>query len=83
MSSDEIRKHMKAIPFRRFVLNIADGRRIPVVDRDFIIMSPSGRVVEVWHKDDTSDYLDTLLITGLSSEAPPAEVASKPSDTEA
>jgi hypothetical protein len=70
VTADEIRKHIKAVPFRPFTLNVADGREIPVFDRDFIILSPSGRVVEVYQKDDSSDYLDTSLITGVGFVAP-------------
>lgn len=47
MSAEELRRRVTAVPFRPFVVNVADGRRIPVVGQDFILVSGSGRVVEV------------------------------------
>jgi hypothetical protein len=71
MSPEEIKKCIVASPFRPFTLNIADGRRIPVVGRDFILIAPErGRTVLVFQKNDEFDILDTIMITGVSFEAP-------------
>ena len=40
MSIDELRKCIVAVPFVTFTLNMADGRRIPVIGRDFISSHP-------------------------------------------
>lgn len=40
MSIEELRNNIVASPFVPFTLNIADGRRIPVVGRDFILVPP-------------------------------------------
>jgi len=49
MSVDELRKCIVASPFIPFTLNIADGRRIPVTGRDFILVPPeTGRIVMVY-----------------------------------
>ena len=77
MSADELRRHITAVPFRPFTINVADGRRIPVIARDFILMSPSGRVIYVVQRDDSTDYIDYLLITGLCFD-PPAPVSAQP-----
>ena len=69
MSGEEIRKHITAVPFRPFTINMADGRRIPVIDRDFIMISPSGRMVDVYQRDDDHDILVSMLITRISFEA--------------
>jgi hypothetical protein len=70
MSVDELRKCIVASPFRPFTLNIADGRRIPVTGRDFILMAPEkGRTVVVYQRNDDFDILETMLITGVSFEA--------------
>jgi hypothetical protein len=70
MSADELRKCIMASPFRPFTLTIADGRRIPVLGRDFILMAPEkGRTVVVYQRNDDFDILDTLLITGISFES--------------
>ncbi len=82
MSGEELYIAIMATPFQTFTLNIADGRSIPVV-RDFILLSPRGRTVTVYQKDESKDQVDMLLVTSMSFAPPPAEVASKPSDTEA
>jgi hypothetical protein len=70
MSAAELRKCIAASPFRTFTLNTADGRRIPVLGRDFILMAPEkGRTVVVHQGNDDFDILDTLLITGVSFES--------------
>ncbi len=75
MSVDELRKCIVASPFRPFTLNIADGRRIPVTGRDFILVPPEkGRTVLVYQRDGEFDMLDALLITGVSFE-PAANVS--------
>jgi hypothetical protein len=40
MSVEDLRKCTVATPFLPFTLNIADGRSIPVVGRDFILIPP-------------------------------------------
>jgi hypothetical protein len=71
MSADELRKCIVASPFRPFTLNVADGRRIPVMGRDFIRLAPeTGRTLVVYQRNDEFDILDTMLITGLSFESP-------------
>jgi len=78
MSVDDIRKCIVATPFRPFTLNIADGRRISVLGRDFIMIPPEkGRTVIVFQRDGDFDLLDALLITGIGFE--PAANVSPPS----
>ena len=70
MSPDELKKCIVASPFRPFTLNIADGRCIPVIGRDFILIAPEkGRTVLVFQRNDDFDILDTMLITGASFES--------------
>lgn len=69
MSLEELRQCIVASPFVPFTLNIADGRRIPVVGRDFILIPPEkGRTVIVYQKGSSFDLLDSMLITGVSFE---------------
>jgi hypothetical protein len=70
MTADEIRRHITAQPFRPFSLHVTDGRTIPVSHRDFALVSPRGRLIDVYQVDDTHDILDILLITGVSYEPP-------------
>ncbi len=70
MALDELKRSIMAVPFRPFMLNIADGRRIPVIGRDFIITQPEkGRTVVVFHRDGSYDLLDGMLITDVTFEA--------------
>ncbi len=77
MSAAELRLQITAVPFRPFTINVADGRRNPVIARDLILMSSSGRVIYVVQRDDRSDSLDYLLITGPSLD-PPAPIPAQP-----
>jgi hypothetical protein len=70
VSVDELRICIVASPFLPFTLNIADGRRIPVPGRDFILVPPEkGRTVLVYQRDGELDMLDAMLITGVSFES--------------
>jgi hypothetical protein len=70
MSIDELRECIVASPFRAFTLNIADGRRIPVIGRDFILVPPEkGRTMVVYQRDGEMDLVDAMLITGVTFEA--------------
>jgi hypothetical protein len=70
MSVDELRNCIVASPFVHFTLNIADGRRIPVIGRDFILVPPEkGRIVMVFQRNGEFDILDAMLITGVSFDS--------------
>ena len=70
MSVDELRKCIVASPFIPFTLNIADGRRIPVIGRDFILVPPErGRIVLVYQRNGELDILDAALIAEISFES--------------
>ena len=70
MTASDIRRHVTAAPFRPFVLHVSDGRAIPVHDRDFILVSPLGSVVDVFQPDDRHDILASGAITGISFDPP-------------
>jgi hypothetical protein len=55
----------QAQPFRPFVMHLADGRQMPVMHRELIMSSPSGRTVAVYLADDTVHIVDLLLVTDL------------------
>jgi hypothetical protein len=78
MSPDEIRRRITAVPFKPFVLHIADGRSIPVHSRDFILVSPLGLSVDVYQPDETHDILDTTLITGITLAPPTSTTTTQP-----
>jgi hypothetical protein len=69
MTIDPVRNLYEAVPFRPFVMHLADGREIPVVHHDFIIASPSGRTVIVYQPDESFNVVDLLLVTDLEMKS--------------
>ena len=65
MTIEKLREIYSAQPFRPFVIHLADGRKVPVHHRDFIMSVPSGRTIVVAQPDDTLNMIDLLLITDL------------------
>jgi hypothetical protein len=65
MTRERIFQLWNAEPFQRFTMHLADGRRIPVVHREFLSISPSGRTVVVHQPDDSMNIIDLLLVTDL------------------
>ena len=65
MVIEQLRRLYMAQPFRPFMMHLADGRQLPVVHRDFIMVSPSGRTAIVYQPDDSFNIVDLLLVTDL------------------
>ena len=69
MTSDKIKEVMRAQPFKPFILHLADGRRINVSHPESISLSITGRVAHVFGPDETSHFVDVLMITDLELKA--------------
>jgi hypothetical protein len=69
MTIEKLKEFYQATPFRPFVIQLADGRAIPVQHRDFIAAAPSGRTIGVYQPDDTFNLIDLLLVTDLEVKA--------------
>ena len=65
MTIEQLRAAYQALPFRPFVIHLADGRAVPVEHREFIMTVPSGRTLIVAQPDDTVNIIDLLLVTDL------------------
>jgi hypothetical protein len=65
MTIGQLRTVYGAQPFRPFTIHLADGRSIPVLHREFIMVVPSGRTLVVCQPDDTMNIIDLLLVTDL------------------
>jgi hypothetical protein len=65
MTVEQLRAAYNAQPFRPFVIHLADGRSVPVHQREFIMTVPSGRTIMVCQPDDTLNIIDLLLVTDL------------------
>jgi hypothetical protein len=44
-------------------MHLADGRQLPVVHREFLAISPSGRTTIVYQPDESFNIVDLLLVT--------------------
>jgi hypothetical protein len=65
MTIEQVRTAATAKPFRPFLLQLADGREIPVQHPEFMPAVPSGRTIVVCQPDDTVNIIDLLLVTDL------------------
>ena len=65
MTIEQVRHFYDAQPFKPFVMQLADGRSIPVMHREFMASAPSGRTVTVYQPDDSMNVIDLLLVTDL------------------
>ncbi len=76
MSIERLREAYSQQPFQPFVIRLADGRGIPVVHREYIVTTPSGRTVVVDQPDDSFNIIDLLLVTDLEFKPVPASARS-------
>ena len=72
MTIEQMRAAREAVPFRPFILQLADGRSWRVPHRDYISMTPGGRTVIVYQEGEAFSIIDLLLVTELAMEAVPA-----------
>ena len=50
-------------PFKPFRLHISDGRNIPVDRAEYMAISPAGRAIFVWERDESYHVVDIPMIT--------------------
>jgi len=72
MTIERLREAYNQQPFQPFVIRVADGRGIPVVHREYMVTTPSGRTVVVVQPDDSFNIIDILLATDLEFKPVPA-----------
>ena len=65
MTIEKVRDFYNAQPFQPFVMHLADRRKIPVQQPEFIATAPSGRTLTVYQPDDTLNIIDLLLVTDI------------------
>jgi hypothetical protein len=70
MTAEQVRKAREANPFRPFTIRLADGRAFPIHHRDFISISPVGRIIIVYDSDGSASILDLNLVAELQVPAP-------------
>ena len=74
MTAEQIRQHIITVPFTPFHLRTVDGRRVPVMNRDFILITPSKLHLFVFQPDDSYQILDIDLIVGVEFGPPQPQV---------
>ncbi len=77
MTATRIRELWHAVPFKPFKIYLPGNKTIRVPHPDFLSMSPSGRIVNVFGLKDETYTLDVFLITALEVESSRAGRASK------
>ncbi len=74
MTSNEIRKLLRAQPFQPFTLHLADGRTFDVPHPERMIAGEGARIAIVSH-DRTYDLVDLLLVTSAELRPPETSAA--------
>lgn len=65
MTVEQLRRMLRAEPFRPFEIFLADGRSLPVEHPEVVAITPPGRTIGVGLADDTIEVVDLLLVTSL------------------
>lgn len=69
MTTEQFRATIRLQSFRPFIIRMADGRSFSVEHPDFVALSPTGRTVIVFQRDDSYSVLDLLLMSELDVTA--------------
>lgn len=70
MTAEQLRAMREANPFRPFTIHLADDRTLDVPHRDFMSLSPSGRIIIVYQPNDAFNVVDLYLVTDLEVQVP-------------
>lgn len=67
MTATELKVVWHATPFVPFNIVLPSGEKVPVPHPDFLTVSPSGRIAQVWKKGDVRVSMDVFLITSIET----------------
>ena len=70
MTIQQLKAAYEAQPFRPFVIQLADGREVPVNGRELIMAVPSGRTIVVAQQDGALTIIGRPHITDLEIKSP-------------
>jgi hypothetical protein len=68
MTIEKLREVHRATPFRSFSLHLADGGQVRVTHPESLAYSPTGRTIVVVSPDDTTQFIDLLLVSRMEVE---------------
>jgi hypothetical protein len=80
MRHEELRKLLRAQPYRPFTIHLPDGSQVPVVHHDFAVLSPDGRTLLAYGPDSSFNMIDVMLIGSIDVGPPPPSPPPKPTD---
>ena len=66
--TDEIRKHLEAVPFVPFLIKTSEGRQYRVKHPDYVAISPQGGRVVVFADEEASTTLSALHIVAVEPQ---------------
>jgi hypothetical protein len=76
MTAGPVPELLRAMPFVRFELHLANGKVVRVNHPDFASLQPSGRILIVWRESDEGfDIIDLLLVNNVTVAPPPQAAA--------
>jgi hypothetical protein len=65
MDANEIRRYLKAVPFRPFTVYMPSDKAFRIEHPDFALLIPNGRTLFVAHLNEGTDILDVPLIARI------------------
>jgi len=65
MTTQQLRRHYEARPFKPFVLRMADGNEFPVRHPEHLAYFGSGRTIAVARGEDALEVIDLLLVASI------------------
>ncbi len=68
--TDEIRKHLEAVPFVPFVIKTSDDKQYRVKHPDYVAISPKGGRVVVFADEEASTTLSALHMVAVEPQRP-------------
>jgi len=66
--TDEVRKHLDAVPFVPFAIKTPDGRQYRVKHPDYAAISPKGGRVVVFADEEASTTLSALHMVAVEAQ---------------
>jgi hypothetical protein len=70
MTSNIIRDLLRAVPFWRFTVHVADGKSLPIEHPENAAITQGGRMFFVNTKDEDWEWVDVFLVKRVETSSP-------------
>lgn len=67
MIADQLRKVLRARPFKPFTVHLADGRRMTMDHPELMSVSPGGKTAHFASGRESFERIDVVMITSIST----------------